>query len=182
MEGEDNLALAPDADLHRGVDPRAVHGESRLPDALDDFAHRSIGRLGPGPAAESYLKVDKLLEVIAESGAEAVHPGYGFFSENTDFARAITAEGVAFIGPPTEAIEIMGDKISGRNATRVAGIGGQGQGERVLRHPAGPIGRHLTGQKCKVIRNDQIAIARARLQTGEIAELRCSPCHGVIPG
>ncbi len=49
-------------------------------------------------------------------------------------------------------------------------------------HRTGPIGRHLTGQKCKAIRNDQIAIARARLQTGEIAELRCSPCHGVIPG
>src|SRR4051812_16662670 len=80
--------------------------------------------LGGQPAAESYLNTEAILDVIRRSGAQAVHPGYGFFSENTDFARAITAEGVAFIGPPPEAIEVMGDKISSRIAADKAGVSG----------------------------------------------------------
>ncbi|MGI8791910.1 MAG: acetyl-CoA carboxylase biotin carboxylase subunit [Acidimicrobiales bacterium] len=80
--------------------------------------------LGGQTAAESYLNTEKLLEVIQRSGAEAVHPGYGFFSENTDFARAITDLGVTFIGPPPEAIEVMGDKISSREAAEAAGVSG----------------------------------------------------------
>ena len=80
--------------------------------------------LGGQTAAESYLNTERILEVIRRSGAEAVHPGYGFFSENADFARAITAEGVAFIGPPPEAIEVMGDKISSRLAAEKAGVVG----------------------------------------------------------
>jgi len=80
--------------------------------------------LGGQTAAESYLNTDAILEGIARSGADAVHPGYGFFSENTDFARAITATGVTFIGPPPEAIEIMGDKISSRRAAEAAGVSG----------------------------------------------------------
>ena len=68
--------------------------------------------LGGQTAAESYLNQDKIIEVIERSGADGVHPGYGFYSENADFARAITAMGVAWIGPPPEAIEDMGDKIS----------------------------------------------------------------------
>jgi len=75
-------------------------------------------------AAESYLKTEKILEIIERSGAEAVHPGYGFFSENTDFARAITERGVTFIGPPPAAIEIMGDKVSSRIAAENAGVAG----------------------------------------------------------
>ena len=67
--------------------------------------------LGGKTAAESYLNTEAILNVIKKSKAEAVHPGYGFFSENTDFARAITDLGVVFIGPPPEAIEVMGDKI-----------------------------------------------------------------------
>jgi acetyl-CoA/propionyl-CoA carboxylase biotin carboxyl carrier protein len=80
--------------------------------------------LGGTTAAESYLNTEAILDVIKRSGADAVHPGYGFFSENTDFARAITAEGVTFIGPPPEAIEVMGDKISSRIAADKAGVSG----------------------------------------------------------
>jgi acetyl-CoA/propionyl-CoA carboxylase biotin carboxyl carrier protein len=80
--------------------------------------------LGGQTAAESYLNTEAILDVIRKSGAEAVHPGYGFFSENTDFARAVTDEGVTFIGPPPEAIEVMGDKVSSRIAAQKAGVQG----------------------------------------------------------
>jgi acetyl-CoA/propionyl-CoA carboxylase, biotin carboxylase, biotin carboxyl carrier protein len=80
--------------------------------------------LGGQTAAESYLNTDKILEIIERSGADGVHPGYGFFSENTDFARAISERGVAFIGPPPEAIEVMGDKVSSRIAAQEAGVQG----------------------------------------------------------
>ena len=80
--------------------------------------------LGGQTAAESYLNTEAILAAIRSSGADGVHPGYGFFSENTDFARAITSEGVAFIGPPPEAIEAMGDKISARHAADRAGVAG----------------------------------------------------------
>jgi len=80
--------------------------------------------LGGQSAAESYLNTEAILDVIERSGADAVHPGYGFFSENTDFARAITSRGVTFIGPPPEAIEVMGDKISSRLAAQAAGVEG----------------------------------------------------------
>ena len=80
--------------------------------------------LGGQTAAESYLNTERMLEIIAESGADAVHPGYGFFSENADFARAITDMGVTFIGPPAEAIEVMGDKISAREAAEKVGVFG----------------------------------------------------------
>ncbi len=72
--------------------------------------------LGGSTAAESYLNTDAILDAIRQSGADAVHPGYGFFSENPDFARAITAMGVTWIGPPPEAIDEMGDKVSSRLA------------------------------------------------------------------
>src|SRR3954465_4366951 len=80
--------------------------------------------LGGQPAAESYLNTEAILDVIRRSGAQAVHPGYGFFSENADFARSINAEGVTFIGPPPEAIEVMGDKISSRLAAEKGGVAG----------------------------------------------------------
>ena len=80
--------------------------------------------LGGETAAESYLNTDAILAAIEQSGADGVHPGYGFFSENTDFARAITDRGVTFIGPPPEAIEVMGDKISSRLAAEKAGVAG----------------------------------------------------------
>ena len=81
-------------------------------------------RLGGQSATESYLDVDKVLEIVDKSGADGVHPGYGFLSENADFSRAVTEKGVAFIGPPPEAIEIMGDKLSARDAAEKVGVSG----------------------------------------------------------
>jgi len=80
--------------------------------------------LGGQTAAESYLNTAAILDALERSGADGVHPGYGFFSENADFARAISSTGVTFIGPPPEAIEIMGDKISSRRAAEAAGVSG----------------------------------------------------------
>ncbi len=80
--------------------------------------------LGGESAASSYLNTEAILDAIRRSGADGVHPGYGFFSENADFARAITDLGVAFIGPPPGAIEVMGDKISSRLAAEKAGVAG----------------------------------------------------------
>src|SRR3954449_12034973 len=78
--------------------------------------------LGPGPATESYLKVDKLLEVIEQSGAEAVHPGYGFLAENAAFARSLEDAGITFIGPPASAIDAMGSKTKARELMKDAGV------------------------------------------------------------
>jgi acetyl-CoA/propionyl-CoA carboxylase biotin carboxyl carrier protein len=80
--------------------------------------------LGGQTAADSYLNTEAILDIIDRCGADGVHPGYGFFSENTDFARAITERGVTFIGPPPEAIDVMGDKISSRHAAERAGVSG----------------------------------------------------------
>jgi acetyl-CoA/propionyl-CoA/long-chain acyl-CoA carboxylase, biotin carboxylase, biotin carboxyl carrier protein len=80
--------------------------------------------LGGQTAAETYLDTKKILDVLARSGADGVHPGYGFFSENAGFARAITDAGVTWIGPPPEAIEVMGDKISSRLAAERADVAG----------------------------------------------------------
>lgn len=80
--------------------------------------------LGGQAAAESYLNTEAILAAVARSGADAVHPGYGFFSENADFARAVSDQGVTFIGPPASAMEVMGDKISSRLAADRAGVPG----------------------------------------------------------
>jgi acetyl-CoA/propionyl-CoA carboxylase, biotin carboxylase, biotin carboxyl carrier protein len=77
--------------------------------------------LGGQTAAESYLNTEAILNAIRLSGADGVHPGYGFFSENPDFARAITAMGVTFIGPPPSAVDVMGDKVSSRKAALEGG-------------------------------------------------------------
>src|SRR5690348_10933101 len=78
--------------------------------------------LGGQTAAESYLNTEAILDAIRRSGADGVHPGYGFFSENADFARALIDAGVTWIGPPPEAIEVMGDKISSRLAAQRADV------------------------------------------------------------
>ncbi|MPY62306.1 acetyl/propionyl/methylcrotonyl-CoA carboxylase subunit alpha [Streptomyces spongiae] len=79
-------------------------------------------RIGPAPAAESYLSVPRLLEAAELTGAQAVHPGYGFLAENADFARACAEAGLVFIGPPADAISLMGDKIRAKETVRAAGV------------------------------------------------------------
>ena len=91
--------------------------------------------LGGQTAAETYLDTQKILDVIRRSGADGVHPGYGFFSENADFARAIAGAGVTWIGPPPEAIEVMGDKISSRLAAQRAKVAGVPGTTEVLSSP-----------------------------------------------
>jgi len=78
--------------------------------------------IGPSPAAQSYIVIDRIMEAVRTSGAEAVHPGYGFLSENRAFAAALEAAGVVFIGPPSPAIEAMGDKITSKKLAQAAGV------------------------------------------------------------
>ncbi|MGW0864497.1 ATP-binding protein [Streptomyces sp. NPDC002611] len=79
-------------------------------------------RIGPAPASESYLSAERLLEAAARTGAQAVHPGYGFLAENAAFARACTEAGLVFIGPPADAISLMGDKIRAKETVMAAGV------------------------------------------------------------
>ncbi|RUM98210.1 acetyl/propionyl/methylcrotonyl-CoA carboxylase subunit alpha [Pseudaminobacter arsenicus] len=78
--------------------------------------------IGPPPSAQSYIVIDRIIDAIRQTGADAVHPGYGFLSENAHFAEALKAEGVTFIGPPPVAIEAMGDKITSKKIAASAGV------------------------------------------------------------
>ena len=78
--------------------------------------------VGPAPSAESYLNIERIIEIALESKAESVHPGYGFLAENADFATAVVEAGLIWVGPPAEAIAVMGDKITSRQAVKEAGV------------------------------------------------------------
>ena len=105
----------------RGIETVAVYSDADA-DALHvRLADRAV-RLGPAPSSESYLVADLVLDAARQSGADAVHPGYGFLSENADFARACEAAGVTFVGPPPEAIHLMGDKTEARKLMAEAGV------------------------------------------------------------
>ena len=98
--------------LYSDADRNALHVRM-----ADEAIH-----IGPSPANESYIVIDKVMAAIRESGAQAVHPGYGFLSENPKFAAALEKEGIAFIGPPVGAIEAMGDKITSKKLAAEAGV------------------------------------------------------------
>jgi acetyl-CoA/propionyl-CoA carboxylase biotin carboxyl carrier protein len=104
-----------------GIESVAVYSEADR-DAQHVKRATEAYLLGPGPAAESYLNVDKLMEAIERSGAEAVHPGYGFLAENAAFAKRLEEAGVTFIGPPASAIEAMGSKTKARELMQGAGV------------------------------------------------------------
>ncbi|EIE48689.1 acetyl-CoA carboxylase [Salipiger aestuarii] len=104
--GIKTVAVYSDADKH------ALHVAM-----ADEAVH-----IGPPPANQSYIVIDKILDAVRQTGAQAVHPGYGFLSENPKFAEALEAAGVAFIGPPKGAIEAMGDKITSKKLAKEAGV------------------------------------------------------------
>ncbi len=102
--------------------------------------------IGPAPAAQSYLRVDTILEIAQRSGAEAIHPGYGFLSENAAFVEACNAAGIVFIGPPADAMRLMGSKIAAKQLARsvdaptIPGYNGESQDDEVLEREAAHIG------------------------------------------
>jgi len=98
--------------IYSDADKQALHVQM-----ADEAIH-----IGPPPANQSYIVIDRVMEAIRQSGAQAVHPGYGFLSENAKFAEALEAEGVAFIGPPKGAIEAMGDKITSKKIAQEADV------------------------------------------------------------
>ena len=104
-----------------GIATVAVYSEADAEALHVAMADEAVG-IGPAAAAESYLKIDRILDAIRRTKADAVHPGYGFLSENRAFAEALQAEGVAFIGPPPGAIEAMGDKIQSKKLAQAAGV------------------------------------------------------------
>ncbi|MCB1811511.1 MAG: ATP-grasp domain-containing protein, partial [Candidatus Competibacteraceae bacterium] len=104
-----------------GIKTVAVYSEADR-DALHKQMADEAVLIGPAPSAQSYLVMERIIQACKESGAEAVYPGYGFLSENAEFARRLAAEGIAFIGPNTHAIEAMGDKITSKKLAMEAGV------------------------------------------------------------
>lgn len=102
----------PTVAVYSDADRNALHVSM-----ADEAVH-----IGPPAASESYIVIDKIMQAIRDTGADAVHPGYGFLSENMKFAEALEAEGVAFVGPPASAIEQMGDKITSKKIAQDAGV------------------------------------------------------------
>ncbi len=104
-----------------GIRTVAVYSDADR-DALHVREADEAVHIGPAPSSQSYIVIDRVLEAIRRTGADAVHPGYGFLSENAAFAEALEQEGVAFVGPPVKAIEAMGDKITSKKLAAEAGV------------------------------------------------------------
>jgi propionyl-CoA carboxylase alpha chain len=106
---------------HLGIKTVGVYSESDAQAMHVDMADEAY-LIGPSPALDSYLKVQTLIDTALKCGAEAVHPGYGFLSENADFAEAVNAAGMTFIGPSPKVIRLMGDKLQAKVIARKAGV------------------------------------------------------------
>ena len=104
-----------------GIQTVAVYSDADARAPFVQMADEAV-HIGPSPAAQSYLIAEKIIEACKATGAEAVHPGYGFLSERTSFAESLEAEGIAFIGPPVNAIAAMGDKIESKKLAMQAGV------------------------------------------------------------
>jgi propionyl-CoA carboxylase alpha chain len=104
-----------------GIATVAIYSDADS-DALHVREADEAVRIGPPPSAESYLRIDAVIEACRQTGAEAVHPGYGFLSENAAFATALDKAGIAFIGPPMKAVAAMGDKIESKKLAQKAGV------------------------------------------------------------
>jgi propionyl-CoA carboxylase alpha chain len=104
-----------------GIATVVVYSEADADSMAVEMADEAVF-IGPAPAAESYLVADKIVEAVRKTGAEAVHPGFGFLSENAGFARRLAKEGIVFIGPNPKAIEAMGDKIESKKFAQKAGV------------------------------------------------------------
>src|ERR671912_1384713 len=104
-----------------GIATVAVYSDADARSPHVKLADEAV-HIGPSPAAESYLRADKIIAACKATGAEAVHPGYGFLSERASFVEALEAEGIAFIGPPASAIAAMGDKIESKRLALAAGV------------------------------------------------------------
>ena len=104
-----------------GVETVAVYSEADRHALHVRRAHEAFF-IGPAPARDSYLRMDRIIDAAIKSGADAVHPGYGFLSEKAQFARACAEAGITFIGPSPEAIDLMGDKVTARSTARAAGV------------------------------------------------------------
>ncbi|HNR57625.1 MAG TPA: acetyl-CoA carboxylase biotin carboxylase subunit, partial [Methanothrix sp.] len=104
-----------------GISTVAVYSEADRNALFAKYADEAVF-VGPSPASQSYLRIDRILEAAEETGAEAIHPGYGFLSENPKFARACEEKGVVFIGPTSSSIDRMGSKIAARDIMKEAGV------------------------------------------------------------
>ncbi|CAD7049568.1 acetyl/propionyl-CoA carboxylase subunit alpha [Pseudorhizobium halotolerans] len=104
-----------------GIATVAVYSDADR-DALHVRQADEAVHIGPAPSSQSYIVIDKILDAIRQTGADAVHPGYGFLSENPAFAEALEKEGVTFVGPPVNAIQAMGDKITSKKLAAEAGV------------------------------------------------------------
>jgi acetyl/propionyl-CoA carboxylase alpha subunit len=104
-----------------GISPIAVHSDADA-DALHTRLADRSERIGPPPAGESYLSIEAVIAAARRTGAEAVHPGYGFLSENAVFARAVEEAGLVFVGPPPAALEALGNKLAARRSAADAGV------------------------------------------------------------